>query len=92
MLADVLSWARMLVQSAWGMGGRTGAVPHPRVHGGPATARMPPHPNHAPPDLRVRRPQATFVLFESASGFALFELKGIDEIGQGIDKVQASVR
>jgi hypothetical protein len=36
--------------------------------------------------------QATFVLFESASGFALFDVKGIDEIGQAADKVQASVR
>jgi len=31
------------------------------------------------------------VLFESASGFALFDIKGLDEIGQAVDKVQASV-
>jgi hypothetical protein len=36
--------------------------------------------------------QALFVLFESASGFALFDIKGVDEIGQSTDKVQASVR
>lgn len=38
------------------------------------------------------RLQALFVLFESASGFALFDIKGLDEIGQSADKVQASVR
>lgn len=37
-------------------------------------------------------PQATFVLFESASGFALFEVRELDEIGQAADKVQATVR
>lgn len=31
------------------------------------------------------------MLFESASGFALFDIKGLDEIGQAVDKVQASV-
>jgi len=34
---------------------------------------------------------ASFVLFESASGFALFEVKGLDEIGQAAAKVQESV-
>lgn len=34
---------------------------------------------------------ALFVLYESASGFALFDIKGLDEIGQAVDKVQASV-
>jgi hypothetical protein len=37
------------------------------------------------------RLQALFVLYESASGFALFDIKGLDEIGQAVDKVQASV-
>lgn len=32
-----------------------------------------------------------FILFESASGYALFEANGIDEIGQGMDKVQESM-
>jgi hypothetical protein len=32
------------------------------------------------------------VLFESASGFALFEVKELDEIGNSADKVQESVR
>jgi nucleolar protein 56 len=31
------------------------------------------------------------VLYESASGFALFDIKGLDEIGSAVDKVQASV-
>ena len=35
--------------------------------------------------------QALFVLFESASGFALFEAK-LDDIGQATEKVQASIR
>lgn len=35
--------------------------------------------------------QALFVLYESASGYALFDIKGLDEIGQAVDKVQASV-
>ncbi|KAI8473241.1 MAG: hypothetical protein J3K34DRAFT_375598 [Monoraphidium minutum] len=34
---------------------------------------------------------ALFVLFESASGFALFEAKDLDEIGNSADKVQESV-
>lgn len=33
----------------------------------------------------------TFVLFESASGFSLFEVKEFDEIGQSADKVQETV-
>ena len=37
-------------------------------------------------------PQALFVLFESASGFALFEVKELDEIGNSAEKVQESVR
>jgi hypothetical protein len=36
--------------------------------------------------------QAMFILFESASGFALFNVHGIDEIGQAVDKVQESIR
>jgi hypothetical protein len=36
--------------------------------------------------------QALFVLFESASGFGLFEVLGLDEIGNSADKVQESVR
>lgn len=35
--------------------------------------------------------QALFVLFESASGFALFDIKGLDEIGQAAEKVQESI-
>lgn len=31
-------------------------------------------------------------MYESASGFALFDIKGLDEIGQAADKVQESVR
>eukprot|EP00879_Flechtneria_rotunda_P003302 GHRR01003527.1.p1 GENE.GHRR01003527.1~~GHRR01003527.1.p1 ORF type:complete len:501 (+),score=194.82 GHRR01003527.1:494-1996(+) len=34
---------------------------------------------------------ALFILYESASGFALFDMKGLDEIGQAADKVQESV-
>ncbi|KAF6262555.1 hypothetical protein COO60DRAFT_1282656 [Scenedesmus sp. NREL 46B-D3] len=34
---------------------------------------------------------ALFILYESASGFALFDIKGLDEIGQAADKVQESV-
>lgn len=38
-------------------------------------------------------PQATtFVLYESASGFALFEVKEFDEISQAAEKVQEAVR
>ena len=33
----------------------------------------------------------TFLLFESASGFALFEVGALDEIGATADAVQASV-
>lgn len=36
--------------------------------------------------------QALFILHESASGYSLFEIKGLDEIGQATDKVQESVR
>lgn len=36
--------------------------------------------------------QALFVLFESASGFALFDIKGLDEIGQAAEKVQESIK
>jgi len=36
--------------------------------------------------------QALFVLFESASGFGLFEVKELDEIGNSAEKVQQSVR
>jgi hypothetical protein len=32
------------------------------------------------------------VLFESASGFALFEVKELDEIGNSAEKVQDSVK
>ncbi|CAD6216781.1 unnamed protein product [Miscanthus lutarioriparius] len=34
---------------------------------------------------------ALYLLFESASGYALFHLYGIDEIGQSVDAVRASV-
>eukprot|EP00775_Hariotina_reticulata_P010341 gene10342-10498_t len=34
---------------------------------------------------------ALFVLYESASGYSLFEIKGLDEIGQAAQKVQESV-
>ncbi|KAF8073028.1 NOP56 [Scenedesmus sp. PABB004] len=34
---------------------------------------------------------ALFILYESASGFALFDIKGLDEIGSAADKVQQSV-
>lgn len=34
---------------------------------------------------------ALFLLFESASGYALFEVKGIDEVGQSIHEVRKSV-
>ncbi len=34
----------------------------------------------------------TFLLFESASGFALFEVKEFDEISQAADKIQEAVR
>ncbi len=34
----------------------------------------------------------TFLLFESASGYALFEAKGFDEVGAAVDAVQASIR
>ena len=36
--------------------------------------------------------QTTFVLFESASGYALLEVKEFDEISQAADKVQEAVR
>lgn len=36
--------------------------------------------------------QATYVLFESASGFGLLEAKEFDEIGQSVEKVQEAVR
>lgn len=38
------------------------------------------------------RSQTTFVLFESASGFSVFEVKDFDEISTATDKVQAAVR
>ena len=34
---------------------------------------------------------ALYLLFESASGYALFHAYGIDEIGQSVDAVRASV-
>ena len=34
----------------------------------------------------------TFVLFESASGFGLFEVKEFDEISQSAEKMQEAVR
>jgi hypothetical protein len=40
----------------------------------------------------VRVLQALFVLFESASGFAIFDVKGYDEIAGATDKVQESVK
>jgi hypothetical protein len=46
-------------------------------------------PNHR---LSFAAAQALFVLFESASGFALFEAKDLDEIGNSAEKVQESVR
>lgn len=33
----------------------------------------------------------TFLLFESASGYGLFEVTSLDEIGQSVDAVQQSV-
>jgi hypothetical protein len=42
--------------------------------------------------LGALRVQALFVLFESASGFALFEAKDLDEIGNSAEKVQESVK
>lgn len=33
----------------------------------------------------------TFLLFESASGFGLFEVTAMDEIGQSVDSVQQAV-
>jgi hypothetical protein len=36
--------------------------------------------------------QATHVLFESASGYALFDVRALDEIGTSADKVQESIR
>jgi hypothetical protein len=38
------------------------------------------------------RPQAQFALYESASGFALFEVKEQDAIGTTGDAVQQSAR
>lgn len=35
---------------------------------------------------------ATFVLYESAVGYALFEIKEYDEIAQSSDKVQEAIR
>lgn len=32
-----------------------------------------------------------FLLFESASGYSLMDVKGVDELGQSIAKVQASM-
>jgi carotenoid cleavage dioxygenase-like enzyme len=40
----------------------------------------------------VCRQAALFVLYESASGYSLFEIKGLDEVGQAAHKVQESVR
>jgi nucleolar protein 56 len=34
---------------------------------------------------------AQFLLFEAASGYALFEVTAADELGQSADAVQASV-
>lgn len=34
---------------------------------------------------------ALFILYESASGYALFDIKGLDEIGQAAEKVQESI-
>ena len=36
--------------------------------------------------------QATFVLYESAVGFGLFEVSEFDEIGQSVEKVQEAVK
>ena len=34
---------------------------------------------------------ATFLLYESASGYGLFEVSGFDEIGNSVDAVQQAV-
>lgn len=44
-----------------------------------------------PHSLVCTRQQALFVLYESASGFSLFDIKGLDEIGTAADRVQDSV-
>jgi nucleolar protein 56 len=33
----------------------------------------------------------TFLLFESASGYGLFEVTGFDEIGAGVEAIQQSI-
>jgi hypothetical protein len=36
--------------------------------------------------------QSTYVLFESASGYSIFEVASYDEISQASEKVQEAVR
>ena len=44
-----------------------------------------------PPQPSSQSPQATFILYESASGYALFEGLDMDEIGQTSEAVQQTV-
>lgn len=44
-----------------------------------------------PIHLYLRAPMALYLLFESASGYALFLAYGLDEIGQNTDAVRKSV-
>lgn len=56
-----------------------------------AEGASPPPDSDADGPMRIA-PQTTFILFESASGFSLFEVKEFDEISQAADKVQEAVR
>jgi hypothetical protein len=66
----------------------------PFRHTPPPALTPPPLPPPPPPP---RSPlssttQATHVLFESASGYALFDVRALDEIATSADKVQESIR
>lgn len=69
-----------------------GAASHSlSTHPHPAATLTPLAPP-APPPPPLTQPQATHVLFESASGYALFDVRALDEIATSADKVQESIR
>ena len=53
---------------------------------------LPPRARRGDDDGALLEPQAQYTLFESASGFALFEVKEQDAIATTSDKVQETLR
>lgn len=58
----------------------------------PPPSSLSPAPTSSKPSAQPHQSQATHVLFESASGYALFDVRALDEIGTSAEKVQESIR